>query len=56
MGVEKAGEKYRCNICGNEVVVTKVLETILAVFLVFASKNVCPEILRLFHGHAAALA
>lgn len=24
MGVEKLGEKYRCNICGNEVVVTKV--------------------------------
>ena len=24
MGVEKVGEKYRCNICGNEVVVTKV--------------------------------
>ncbi len=23
MGVEKVGEKYRCNICGNEVVVTK---------------------------------
>ena len=23
MGVEKTGEKYRCNICGNEVVVTK---------------------------------
>ena len=22
--VEKEGEKYRCNICGNEVVVTKV--------------------------------
>lgn len=20
MGVEKVGEKYRCNICGNEVV------------------------------------
>ncbi len=24
MGVEKVGEKYRCDICGNEVVVTKV--------------------------------
>ena len=24
MAVEKTGEKYRCNICGNEVVVTKV--------------------------------
>jgi len=24
MGVEKAGEKYRCNICCNEVTVTKV--------------------------------
>ena len=24
MAVEKAGEKYRCNICGNEVVVTAV--------------------------------
>ena len=24
MPVEKKGEKYRCNICGNEVVVTKV--------------------------------
>jgi desulfoferrodoxin-like iron-binding protein len=24
MAVKKAGEKYRCNICGNEVVVTKV--------------------------------
>jgi len=24
MGVEKTGEKYRCNVCGNEVVVTKV--------------------------------
>ena len=24
MGVEKAGEKYRCNVCGNEVVVTEV--------------------------------
>jgi len=23
MGVEKVGEKYRCNICGNEVVVTE---------------------------------
>ena len=23
MSVEKAGEKYRCNICGNEVVVTE---------------------------------
>jgi len=23
MSVEKIGEKYRCNICGNEVVVTK---------------------------------
>ncbi len=23
MGVEKAGEKYMCNICGNEVEVTK---------------------------------
>jgi desulfoferrodoxin-like iron-binding protein len=24
MAVEKVGEKYRCNICGNEVVVTTV--------------------------------
>jgi len=24
MAVEKIGEKYRCNVCGNEVVVTKV--------------------------------
>jgi desulfoferrodoxin-like iron-binding protein len=24
MGVKKVGEKYRCNVCGNEVVVTKV--------------------------------
>ncbi len=24
MTVEKVGEKYRCNICGNEVTVTKV--------------------------------
>ena len=24
MAVEKVGEKYRCNICGNEVIVTKV--------------------------------
>ena len=24
MGVERVGEKYRCNVCGNEVVVTKV--------------------------------
>jgi desulfoferrodoxin-like iron-binding protein len=24
MVVEKVGEKYRCNICGNEVVVTEV--------------------------------
>ena len=24
MAVEKEGEKYRCNICGNEVVVTRV--------------------------------
>jgi len=24
MGVEKIGEKYRCNVCGNEVVTTKV--------------------------------
>ncbi|MDD5432053.1 MAG: desulfoferrodoxin FeS4 iron-binding domain-containing protein [Candidatus Omnitrophica bacterium] len=24
MAVEKTGEKYRCNVCGNEVVVTKV--------------------------------
>ncbi len=23
MGVKKAREKYRCNICGNEVIVTK---------------------------------
>ena len=23
MAVEKTGEKYRCNICGNEVTVTK---------------------------------
>ncbi len=24
MAVEKVGEKYRCKVCGNEVVVTKV--------------------------------
>ena len=24
VAVEKTGEKYRCNICGNEVIVTKV--------------------------------
>ncbi len=24
MAVDKEGEKYKCNICGNEVVVTKV--------------------------------
>ena len=24
MGVEKIGEKYRCNVCGNEVEVTVV--------------------------------
>lgn len=24
MNVKKEGEKYRCNVCGNEVVVTKV--------------------------------
>ena len=24
MGVKKVGEKYRCNVCGNEVTVTKV--------------------------------
>ena len=24
MAVQKAGEKYKCNICGNEVIVTKV--------------------------------
>ena len=24
MAVEKTGEKYKCNVCGNEVVVTKV--------------------------------
>jgi len=24
VGVEKIGERYRCNICGNEVRVTKV--------------------------------
>jgi desulfoferrodoxin-like iron-binding protein len=24
MSVEEVGEKYRCNICGNEVAVTKV--------------------------------
>ncbi len=23
MAVKKVGEKYRCNICGNEVIVTK---------------------------------
>ena len=23
MAVEEVGEKYRCNVCGNEVVVTK---------------------------------
>jgi len=24
MGVKNVGEKYRCNVCGNEVTVTKV--------------------------------
>ena len=24
MAVQKIGEKYRCNVCGNEVVVTEV--------------------------------
>ena len=24
MGVKKVGEKYRCNVCGNEVAVTRV--------------------------------
>jgi len=24
MAVEKVGEKYKCNVCGNEVTVTKV--------------------------------
>ena len=24
MGVKNAGEKYRCNICGNELTVTQV--------------------------------
>lgn len=24
MGIEAVGGKYRCNVCGNEVVVTKV--------------------------------
>jgi desulfoferrodoxin-like iron-binding protein len=24
MAVERVGEKYRCNVCGNEVIVTKV--------------------------------
>ena len=24
MAVEKIGEKYKCNVCGNEVTVTKV--------------------------------
>ena len=24
MGVKEIGEKYRCNVCGNEVAVTKV--------------------------------
>jgi desulfoferrodoxin-like iron-binding protein len=24
MAVEKVGEKYRCNVCGNEVVVTEI--------------------------------
>jgi len=23
MGVEKVGEKYRCDVCGNEIEVTK---------------------------------
>ena len=23
MGAKKVGEKYRCNVCGNEVTVTK---------------------------------
>ena len=23
MGVKKAGEKYKCSVCGNEVIVTK---------------------------------
>jgi len=26
VGVSRIGEKYRCNVCGNEVVVTKVGE------------------------------
>jgi len=29
MGVKKVGEKYRCNVCGNEVVVTKVGGTLV---------------------------
>ena len=24
MAVKKVGEKYKCNVCGNEVIVTKV--------------------------------
>jgi len=24
MAVRKTGEKYKCNVCGNEVIVTKV--------------------------------
>ncbi len=24
MGVKEAGEEYRCDVCGNEVIVTKV--------------------------------
>ena len=24
MAIEKVGEKYRCNVCGNDVVVTEV--------------------------------
>ena len=32
MAVEKVGEKYRCSVCGNEVVVTEVEKTIAIVF------------------------
>ena len=32
MKVKKVGEKYRCNICGNEVTVTKVGGGILVCF------------------------
>ncbi|HEX73892.1 MAG TPA: desulfoferrodoxin FeS4 iron-binding domain-containing protein [Dehalococcoidia bacterium] len=32
MAVEKVGEKYRCNVCGNEVTVTEAGGGILVCF------------------------